>query len=347
VGGTPVTVTKWTAVALLLAAACAGYGGYDYVQQSAAVEDAVAVDATVVETDIQRDSGGRRSGPTYDVAVEYTYRYEGTEYTGDQVYPGSITPNYDSRSEAESVLAPYEEDATVTAYVDPAAPGEAFLERQATSAPLTFVAGGSLVFVLVALNAVGARNPGQETGVELEDDQDTPWSDGSEDGGSGDSSSTSSNTSDGTLLGVDRGSVNTASKRLMALGPALAFLSVIALVVVLLGAGGGAEGASPTLQPGPTDPAGLAVLGLVAGLSALVVGLVLYAGWSFTEYRRVRERVPEPRPPSPFRRLTRLVTILGTDDDDLDPYGWRVKRTGFALAVLAIVGAALAEMLVF
>lgn len=327
VRGTLVTLTKWTVIALLLAAACAGYGGYDYVQQSAAVEDAVAVDATIVDAAVEEDTGGRRSGIQYDLDVEYTYRYEGTEYAGDQVFPGSITPSYDSRSEAESVLAPYEENATVTAYVDPAAPGEAFLERQTTSAPLRFVAGGALVFVLVALHAVGAREPGQHTDLRPEAEAATA--------------------DPGTLFGVDRDTVNTASKRLLVAGPVLALLSAVALVAVLLAAGGGAPGASPTLQPAPTDPAGLAVGGLVAGLSALVVGLVVYASWSFTEYRQFRARIPEPRPPSPFRRPTRLVTILGTDDDDLDPYGWRVKRTGFALAALAVAGLVAVELVVF
>ncbi|SEW21813.1 DUF3592 domain-containing protein [Halobacterium jilantaiense] len=327
VGETPVTVTKWTVVALLLATACAGYGGYDYVQQSAAVEDAVAVDATIHEAAVESDSGGRRSGIQYGFDVEFTYRYEGTEYTSDRVFPGSISRQYDSRSDAEAVLEPYEPNATVTAYVDPSAPGEAFLERQTTSGPFVFVGGGAVVFALVALNAIGARDPGQHTDLRPERE--------------------STDADAGTLLGVDRNAVNTASKRLMVAGPVLVLVSVLALVGILLAAGGGAPGASPTLESEPTDPAGLAVFGLAGGLGLLVLGVVLYLTWSFGEYRRVRARVREPRPPSPFRHPSRLVTILGTDDDDLDAYGWRVKRTGFALAVLAVLGAVVAELLVF
>jgi hypothetical protein len=73
----------------------------------------------------------------------------------------------------------------------------------------------------------------------------------------------------------------------------------------------------------------------LAGL-ALIGALVLYGVWSFTEYRRLRERIPEPRPPSPFRHPSRLVTVLYTREG-LDAYGRRVKRTGFVLAVTAFL----------
>lgn len=326
VGGTSVTLTKWTAVALLLAAACAGYGGYDYAQQSAAVEDAVAVDATILEAAVERDPGGRRSGIRYDLVVEFTYQYEGTEYTSNRVFPGSISTGYESRDGAESVLAPYEANETATAYVDPAAPGDGFLKRQTNSGPFAFVAGGALAFVMVALHATGAREPGQHTDLRPASAEGT--------------------TNAGTLLGVDRDTVNTASKRLLVAGPVLALVSVVALVGVLLAASGGSAGESPTLDLAPTDPRAFPVIGLGIGLALLVAGLVVYIVWSLGEYRRVRARVREPRPPSPFRHPSRLVTILGTSDDDLDPYGWQVKRTGFALVALAIVCLVIAEILV-
>jgi len=47
VRGTVVTVTNGTAILLLVGLAFVTYGGYDYVQQSGAVDDAVSVEATI------------------------------------------------------------------------------------------------------------------------------------------------------------------------------------------------------------------------------------------------------------------------------------------------------------
>ncbi|MFC6960672.1 hypothetical protein ACFQJ8_00920 [Halocatena marina] len=76
----------------------------------------------------------------------------------------------------------------------------------------------------------------------------------------------------------------------------------------------------------------------------MIASLLLYSLWSFTEYRRLRERISEPRPPSPFKHPTRLVTIL-TTNDDLDDYGRRVKKTGFTFVLaLFFIGALLNEL---
>jgi len=101
VRGTLVTVTKGIAILLLVGLAFVTYGGYDYVQQSGAVDDAVSVEATIEKTSISEV--GRR-GVDYDVQIEFTYQYHGTEYTSDQLYPGSISETYDTRSEAQSVI---------------------------------------------------------------------------------------------------------------------------------------------------------------------------------------------------------------------------------------------------
>jgi hypothetical protein len=49
VRGVAVTVTPVILITLILGIGIAGYGSYDYVQQSNAVDDAVAVETTVVD----------------------------------------------------------------------------------------------------------------------------------------------------------------------------------------------------------------------------------------------------------------------------------------------------------
>lgn len=324
VRGTPIEITRGTVVVVLVGLAFVTFGGYDYVQQSAAVDDAVPVEATVVETATSQSDG--RNGATYHAHVEFTYRYQGTEYTGDQLTPGAVSPSYDSRSEAESALEPYEAGATVTAYVDPADPGDGFLERRTTGAPLVFVAIGGLVLVLTGLNAAGAKNPGQGTELRPASEREP--------------------TRYRTLFGVDRDAVNRVSKRLIAASVAAVPVSLIGVAVLLFASQSGSDGGgSSSMQVGLSDPIGLLLVTAFVAALALVASVLLYGVWSFTEYRRLRERIPEPRPPSPFRHPTRLVTILLTNDD-LDDYGARVKRTGSVLVVALFLGGVLLELLV-
>jgi hypothetical protein len=316
VRGTPVTVTPLMLIALVIGLGLAGYGGYDYVQQSNAVDDAVAVETTVIDTEIS-ESDGRRL--YYRVTVEHTYQYRGTEYTSKQVFPGTTSPMYTVRSDAERVIEQYEPNETTTAYVDPDAPGRGFLERQTTLAPFRFVGLGSLIVLLTTLHAIGTRNPGQGTELRPKSEHEP--------------------TRYETLFGIDRDMINRLSKRLLVAAPAVLFVSLIATVVLAYTA------ESPSIQTDPTDPVGVALLtASVAGL-ALIGALMLYGVWSFTEYRRLRERIPEPQPPSPFRHPSRLVTILYTRDG-LDTYGKRVKLTGFVLTLSVFLAGMLTFVLV-
>jgi len=315
VRGTAITVTPLLLLTIAFGLVVAGYGGYDYVQQSNAVEDAVAVETTVTDAAIS-ESAGR--GVSYRVTVEHTYRYRGTEYASDQVFPGTTGPLYFTRNDAESVLEPYEANATTTAYVDPGTPSDAFLERRTTTAPFKYVAFGGLLALLTTLHAVGPPNPGRDTELRPESEH--------------------APTRYGTLFGVDRARVNLLSKRLMVGAPAVVLVSLVATVGLLYVA------ESSSMQAGLTDPIGLTMLTAVLAALALIAGLALYGIWSFTEYRRLRERIPEPRPPSPFRHPSRLVTILYTNDE-LDAYGHRVKLTGFAFVLAALLLGVLAFIL--
>ncbi len=313
--GVPITVTPLMLLAIVIGVGVAGYGGYDYVQQADAVDDAVAVETTVTDTEISKSDGRRLY---YRVTVEHTYQYRGTEYTSNQVFPGTTSPMYTVRSDAESVLEPYEVNETATAYVDPDAPDKAFLERQTTLAPFKFVGFGGLIAILTTLHAVGARTPGQNTELRPESEHEP--------------------TRYETLFGVDRDTVNRLSKRLLLIAPVVFFAALVATAFLVYTA------ESSSIQAGLTDAVGLTILAAFGAALACIAALVGYGIWSFTEYRRLRERIPEPRPPSPFRHPSRLVTILYTSDE-LDTYGRRVKLTGFVFTVAAFLAGVFAFIL--
>lgn len=165
VGGRQVDSVRGGLAILLLGLCVAGYGGYDYAQQSGALEDAVEVEATVTEAGVEA-VGGSSSGTKYEPRVSYQYTYAGTTYEDDDVFPSEVTPTYDTEAAARSVVEDYEEGDVVTAYVHPDAPGDAYLERRISNAPLVLVALGAL-FVLgggvVALSA--ARDAGPIAGA--------------------------------------------------------------------------------------------------------------------------------------------------------------------------------------
>jgi len=73
---------------LVIGLAATGYGAYDYTQQSNAVEDAVEVDATITDLDIEStSSAGSSTDVSYRPTVRFTYEYEGTAYASTNVFP--------------------------------------------------------------------------------------------------------------------------------------------------------------------------------------------------------------------------------------------------------------------
>lgn len=150
VGGREIEPIRGGFLALLLGLAVTGYGAYDYQQQQEALEDAVAVDATIVETGVEARSGSSNPGAEYQPTVTFEYRYDGEDYTSYSVFPAETTPNYDTRSGAASVLDGYEAGDTATAYVDPGAPREAFVIDRQSRGPVIAIAIGAVVALLGA-----------------------------------------------------------------------------------------------------------------------------------------------------------------------------------------------------
>ncbi|MEZ3165108.1 DUF3592 domain-containing protein [Halorubrum sp. RMP-47] len=306
VRGVAVTVTPIILLTLALGLGIAGYGGYDYVQQTDAVNNAVAVETAVVETEISRSEGRRFY---YRIRVEHTYEYQGDEYTSNQVFPGSAKPMYTVRDDAAQILEPYEPNTTTTAYVAPNSPSRGFLKRQRTLAPFKFIGFGSFIAVLTTLHAIGARNPGQNTGIGQTSEREMSHHD--------------------TVFGGQRNTLYRVSKRLLLVTPVSFLISLASVVALLL------NSSTAAVQARLTDPIGFALLTAALSVLGFIAGLILYGSWSFTEYRRLREQIPDQRPPSPFRHPSRLITILYTRDG-LDAYGRRVKLTGFVFTVTVL-----------
>lgn len=312
IGVTTLHLSQRSALLLLLAVGLVTYGGYDYVQQSEAVTNAVAVEATVTAASVDRLED--RRGVDYEPDIEYTYQYQGETYTSEQVFPSTGVRTYSDRSKAQSIVDAYNTGTTVRAYVTPSAPGDGFLIKERTPWPRRAVSIGSFLLVIAVWAGLGARNPGQQE-LRPSDHVQTPPSSG---------------------WITRRGeTIRRIAKRAATVCVVAFWLSLAASVLGLLNASDGLGTPTQIVQANLTGPVGLSVLTVGVSWVGLVFSLFLYGAWSFTEYRRLRRRLYDPKPPSPFRHPSRLVTILGTSNDALSGYGKRVRITGWTLLVAA------------
>lgn len=130
------------------------------------VSNADSVEATVLSTNVTQrtDSGGRGPGSdeTYwSVRVRYRYTVGDTTYESSAVTPlgtsdGGTNLRTDTKSEAESFLDDYAENATVTAYYPADEPSNAFLKKETTPlAALAIPVGFGLILALVGAVMVG------------------------------------------------------------------------------------------------------------------------------------------------------------------------------------------------
>lgn len=140
---------------VVIGLAIASYGGYDHVQQTEAVRESVEVDATITELSIEADAGtSSNPGIDYEPNVEFVYVYDGTEYTGTELYPATVEREYETRSAAESAVSEYESGARTTAYVEPDEPSDAFLKNETSNAPLVALGIGGVFALIAAASAV-------------------------------------------------------------------------------------------------------------------------------------------------------------------------------------------------
>ena len=141
---------------LLVGLGILGIGTYSFVTSTAVLDDRVEVTAEITDTSVEQVPASR-GNTAYVPVVEFQYRYQGTNYTSDRLYPGDAQPQYESEASAESQLAAYPVGETVTAYVAPDAPGEAFLTASRSGLGIGAVAVGVLICVVGGVGLYQAR----------------------------------------------------------------------------------------------------------------------------------------------------------------------------------------------
>jgi hypothetical protein len=319
VGITTLHLSRKSVYLLVLAVALIGAGGYSYVQQGQAVGDAVAVQATVDSARVERIDS--RRSIEYEPEIEYTYRYRGETYTSEQVFPGPTIRTYSDRSNAQSIVRSYEPGTTVRAYVRPSAPGDAFLIRERTPWPARAVAIGGVLLGIVVLAGLGPKHPGQHK-LRPEREVRSPPS--------------------RTWVERNDERLRRLSKRSLLVCFVAFWLSMVGLAFGILSL---SEGSARSVEADLLGPVGLPLLAGAGFWIGMILSLCLYGVQSFSRYRRLRRRLPEPRPPSPFKHPSRLVTILGTESDELPEYGRRVRVTGWAFLIATGMTAVLVQLL--
>jgi hypothetical protein len=128
-------------VLLLLGLAITGLGVYSYVEESTAVADAVEIEAEITDTQI-REVSALRGNTRYEPTATFEYRFRGTTYTSDDIFPAGSSERYRDRAAAESVLSAFEVGETVTAYVAPDTPSEAYLRATRSNTSRQFLVFG-------------------------------------------------------------------------------------------------------------------------------------------------------------------------------------------------------------
>ncbi len=75
------------------------------------------------------------------------HRYDGKEYSSSNVYPGELPRGFDTEDAAESVLDGYDTGDTVTAYVPPESPDDAYIKHESSNKPFLIIGIGVLFVV--------------------------------------------------------------------------------------------------------------------------------------------------------------------------------------------------------
>lgn len=141
---------------LLVGVGIVGVGTYIYVTDTAALDDRVTVTAEVTDTGV-RAVEASRGRTAYVPVVAFQYQYQGGSYTSNRIYPGDTEPRYEDRSTAAERLSAYPVGERVTAYVDPDAPGEAYLEDSRSGQATGAVLVGAIVCLVAGVGIYQAR----------------------------------------------------------------------------------------------------------------------------------------------------------------------------------------------
>lgn len=131
-------------------------GVVNYTVDEDALDDYDEVSADILDTDVEQQTTHMPdTGATivnYAPVVVYSYTYDGSTYTNDDINPGGDVSK-SSETEARELVNEYSVGGTTTAYVDPDDPSSSFLEHEV---PLSTVI--AQIFLGLVLVSIGAGN---------------------------------------------------------------------------------------------------------------------------------------------------------------------------------------------
>ena len=136
-------MSKLSLISITLGVVLLGAAGYIAYSQQQSLSSGVQIEATVESKEITYSSN---NGGRYTPHVTYSYTYNGTQYTSDNITPGIGTKASNTRTAAEDRIDQYNVGETTTAYVVQGSPSKSYLKKKSNLLPLiTGVLGLALV----------------------------------------------------------------------------------------------------------------------------------------------------------------------------------------------------------
>jgi len=126
-------MSKLSLISITLGVMLLGAAGYMAYSQQQSLSSGVQIEATVESKDItySSDKGGR-----YTPHVTYSYTYNGTQYTSENIRPGAGTKTSNTRTAAEDRIDQYTVGETTTAYVVQGSPSKSYLKKKSNPLPV-------------------------------------------------------------------------------------------------------------------------------------------------------------------------------------------------------------------
>ena len=129
-------MSKLSLISIILGIVLLGVAGYMAYSQQQSLSSGVQIEVTVESKEVTMDSS--KSGDRYTPHVTYSYTYNGTQYTSDNIRPGIGTKASDTRTAAEDRIDQYNVGETTTAYVVQGSPSKSYLKKKSSPLPLIF-----------------------------------------------------------------------------------------------------------------------------------------------------------------------------------------------------------------
>jgi len=129
-------MSKLSLISIILGIMLLGVAGYMAYTQQQSLSSGEQIEATVESKEVTMRSS--KSGDRYTPHVTYSYTYNGTQYTSDNIRPGIGTKASDTRTAAEDRIDQYNVGETTTAYVVQGSPSKSYLKKKSSPLPLIF-----------------------------------------------------------------------------------------------------------------------------------------------------------------------------------------------------------------